>query len=71
MYNKKIPIYWDGNRWVNACGGSIELKNSGTSLERPTLESKDEGFQYYDVTLHKPIWWTGDKWVDATSSDVQ
>ena len=71
LHNKKIPIYWDGDRWVNAYGVSIELKNNGTSLERPTLESKDEGFLYYDVTLHKPIWWNGNSWIDATGSNIQ
>ena len=71
MHNKKIPIYWDGDRWVNAYGVSIELKNNGTSLERPTLESKDEGVLYYDVTLHKPIWWNGNSWIDATGSNIQ
>ena len=46
--------------------------NKGPSRERPTtLTSKDEGFEYFDTTLHKPVYWTGDTsigdngWVDA------
>lgn len=46
--------------------------NKGASIDRPTyLTREDEGFEYFDTTLHKPIYWTGDKtigdngWVDA------
>ena len=46
--------------------------NKGTSKERPTdLTKEDEGFEYFDTTLHKPIYWAGDVsigdkgWVDA------
>ncbi len=46
--------------------------NKGSSKERPTdLTTIDEGFEYFDTTLHKPIYWTGDVsigdkgWVDA------
>lgn len=46
--------------------------NKGTSKERPTdLTKDDEGFEYFDTTLHKPVYWTGnisigdEGWVDA------
>ena len=46
--------------------------NKGTSIDRPTnLSNADEGFEYFDTTLHKPVYWTGDSsigdhgWVDA------
>lgn len=49
--------------------------NKGTSSERPTyLTDADEGFEYYETTLHKPVYWTGDVtkgdkgWVDATGA---
>lgn len=45
--------------------------NKGTSKERPTdLAKEDEGFEYFDTSLHKPIYWAGDVsigdkgWVD-------
>lgn len=46
--------------------------NKGSSSERPTFLTKEnEGFVFFDTTLHKPIYWTGDVtlgdngWVDA------
>lgn len=46
--------------------------NKGESSDRPIdLTKEDEGFEYFDTTLHKPIYWTGDVsigdkgWVDA------
>lgn len=46
--------------------------NKGPAKDRPTdLSSEDEGFEYFDTTLHKPVYWTGDVslgdkgWVDA------
>lgn len=49
--------------------------NKGASNERPTyLTREDEGFEYFDTTLHKPIYWTGNTtigdngWVDATGN---
>ncbi len=47
--------------------------NKGASFERPKdLTKEDEGFEFFDTTLHKPVYWTGDKnigdkgWIDAT-----
>lgn len=46
--------------------------NKGSSIDRPTfLTKEDDGFEYFDTTLHKLVYWTGDKslgdkgWVDA------
>lgn len=46
--------------------------NKGTANERPTYLTKgDEGFEYFDTSVHKLIYWTGDSsigdrgWVDA------
>ena len=46
--------------------------NKGQTKERPTdLTKEDEGFEFFDTTLHKPIYWTGDTsigdkgWVDV------
>ena len=42
---------------------------SGTTAERPTLDSNDSGFQYFDTTLNDPIWWTGTAWEYADASN--
>ena len=42
----------------------------GDTASRPTLRSTNEGFQYYDTTLHKPIWWNGTQWIDGTNTPV-
>ncbi len=46
--------------------------NKGDSLNRPTfLTKEEEGFEFFDTTLHKMIFWAGDLslgdrgWVDA------
>lgn len=46
--------------------------NKGQTKERPTdLTKEDEGFEFFDTTLHKPIYWAGEPsigdngWVDA------
>lgn len=46
--------------------------NKGGTEERPiNLTKHDEGFEYFDTTLHMPVYWTGDisigdkGWVDA------
>ena len=46
--------------------------NKGPSTDRPTdLTPSDEGFMFFDTTIHKPVFWTGDisigdkGWVDA------
>ena len=61
--------YLDTEFQVN---GFILGYNKGTSYNRPTdLTREDEGFEYFDTTLHKPIYWIGDTsigdngWVDA------
>lgn len=66
--NEKI-IMWNGTNWVNLDGYSNDYLRKGTTNNRPSLNSKDEGFEYYDTNLKKKILWEGTKWVnlDGTS----
>lgn len=43
--------------------------SKGTTEQRPTLISIDEGFEYYDTTLKKKVLWNGTAWLnmDGTS----
>ena len=45
--------------------------SKGTTSQRPTLTSENEGFQYYDTTLHEPIWWNGTQWIDGTNTPIE
>lgn len=42
--------------------------NSGTT--RPSLESSDVGYCFFDTSLNKPLWWNGSEWKDATGATV-
>lgn len=42
----------------------------GTTGERPTLKSTDEGFEYYDSTLKKKILWNGSKWTNLDGTPL-
>ena len=49
----------------------IQVKVSGSSLERPDPAYISKGFQYYDEDLGRPIWFTGSGWVDALGIPVK
>ena len=66
-----IPIWWNGNSWINALGNNPDQLQKGTTEQRPTLTTDDEGFQYYNTTLHKPIWWNGTQWIDGTNTPIE
>ena len=62
-----IAYVWDDNEWKPL--STPEEIHKGTSAERPTdLTSEDEGYMYYDTTLHKPIFWNGEQWIDANGN---
>ena len=42
----------------------------GNTSYRPSLDSSDKGFLFFDTELSKPIWWNGSEWVDATGVTV-
>lgn len=58
-----VPIFWDGQKWINSNGNGAYL-NKGTTSQRPTLTSTDDGFEYYDNVLKKKILWNGIAWVN-------
>lgn len=43
---------------------SVVNKKKGTTAERPTLQSADSGFMYYDTDLKKYIVWNGESWTN-------
>jgi len=38
--------------------------STGTTIQRPSANSINVGFQFFDTTLNKPIWWDGSYWRD-------
>lgn len=62
------------NGTINNAQSIIGIQNNkyikGTTTQRPILTSNDEGYQYYDTTLHEPIWWNGIQWIDGTNTPV-
>ena len=59
-----VTYMYDGNNW-NAISGIKGLTN-----ERPSLQSIDEGFEYYDSTLKKKILWNGTAWVNLDGTEL-
>jgi hypothetical protein len=49
---------------------AISALRYGTTANRPTLQSTQQGFQYWDADLTKPIWWNGTVWKDASNATV-
>lgn len=66
------PYHWEGCYWQGSFRGwkSFALVGKGSSLERPTLYSRDTGFMYFDTTLGLPIWYNGNDWIDASGTVV-
>lgn len=46
------------------------FRDVGFDSDRPTLDSSNIGFMYFDKTLGHPIWWDGTNWVDSSGSTV-
>ena len=42
----------------------------GTTIQRPTLTSTNDGFEYYDTTLKKKILWNGTAWVNLDGTEL-
>ncbi len=64
--NKKI--LWNGTAWVNLDGSLLDVKNSGTTGERPA--NVEIGFIYKDTTLNKLIIWDGTDWVNMDGTEL-
>lgn len=43
----------------------------GTTTDRPSLDSKDEGFEFYDTSLKKKILWNGTAWVNINGTTLE
>lgn len=71
-----ITIYYKGNDiWVDALGRVVDNNNypiiiKGTTIQRPTLTSTNDGFEYYDTTLKKKILWNGTAWVNLDGTEL-
>lgn len=63
-------IMWNGTKWVNLDGYSNNYLRKGTTSNRPSLKSEDEGFEYYDTTLKKKILWNGTSWVNIDGTKL-
>ena len=64
-----IIIYYKGNNiWIDSLGRTVTedypILTKGSTEQRPTLTSTNEGFEYYDSTLKKKIIWNGTTWVN-------
>ena len=75
--NESLNSFKDytGDRFYNVENQISEINDKiqiqkGTTEQRPNVTTDDEGFQYYDTTLHKPIWWNGTQWIDGTNTPV-
>lgn len=65
-------LEFNGIYWIKVSSKEPVLfcNGTGSTKERPILNSYYKGSTYYDITLNKPIWWTGANWVDATGATV-
>lgn len=66
----KKPIWWSGEKWIEADGTPAVAKKGSTEKRPDTLTVDDAGYQYFDTTINKPIYWTGSDWVDANGVSV-
>lgn len=64
VYDKKKPAWKYGENWYYSNGLDISILVKGTTEQRPTLTSTDDGFEYYDSTLKKKILWNGTEWTN-------
>lgn len=70
-----ITIYYKGNNiWVDALGRVVNnnypIIIKGTTSQRPTLTTTNDGFEYYDTTLKKKILWNGTAWVNLDGTKL-
>lgn len=67
-----MPVVWDGNSscWRDANGFRTIDYHKGDTNSRPTPNTADIGYIYFDTDLNKPIWWVTNRWVDANGDTV-
>ena len=74
LYNK--AIYVDNNGDYRYPDGylarlnGVTIRRSGTTAQRPTLDTTFIGFTYYDTTINELLTWSGTGWInpDGTAS---
>lgn len=62
--------WWNGKYWADINGYNIDYNVKGTTANRPTLKSTDDGFEYYDTTLKKKIIWNGTEWTNMDGTTL-
>lgn len=62
--------WWNGKYWADINGYNIDYNVKGTTANRPTLKSTDDGFEYYDTTLKKKIIWNGTEWTNMDGTNL-
>ena len=69
-----VLFYKGDNTWVDAMGRVVDdnypINTKGSTNQRPTLSSTDDGFEYYDTTLKKKVLWNGTAWVNMDGSSL-
>lgn len=55
-----IPIYWDGNKWIDSDGNSLDLPHKGSTEERP--ENVKFGYIYYNTDIENIQIFNGTDW---------
>lgn len=48
----------------------FELNEQEITIQRPTLTTTNDGFEYYDTTLKKKILWNGTAWVNLDGTEL-
>lgn len=63
--------YGDSSEWTNLISMPDILSYMiGKGDSRPSLESEDDGYMFYDTTLKKYITWNGTSWVNMDGSNL-
>lgn len=69
--HRKMCIQSPGQGFYTSDGWPTTFKTRGPSTDRPTTLTADEdGFEFYDTTIHLLIHWDGTQWVDAVGNIV-
>lgn len=63
LYNKALV-------YINANNKYPIISSRGEENGRPTLDSRNIGFQYFDTTIKKPVYWNGTEWITSEGLDA-
>lgn len=74
LYNK--AIYVDNNGDYRYPDGylarlnGVTIRRSGTTAQRPTLDTTFIGFTYYDTTINELLTWSGTGWINPDGTSI-